>query len=148
LAAFIRLLVCVLTVAAVVAGGLQIDTEVLARQIERMQQVPFVFVQQRSLAGDLDSELAIRHRVTARKRAVTEDLLAGRTTLRQAAAEFNALDKELRFQWDRYADMHPEWSAEICCAHYVIDEVHYILRSEDKDSATKVAELEAELATW
>jgi hypothetical protein len=58
------------------------------------------------------------------------------------------LNKDLPCLWYHFAREHPEWSLEVRCAEYVIEDVDYVLSVDAQNPTEAVARLHAERNTW
>jgi hypothetical protein len=146
-----RILVSILIVSVVTIGALQLDRMALAgvsRDLITMIRSPAIMQEEGDRSQVLADDLQRMQEMIAGKRRLADELLAGRLTLRQAAAEFEALSKNAPHDWDYYAPAHPEWSLEIRCAQYVIEEVEWNLRDAKRDPQPIVKHLQAEKASW
>jgi hypothetical protein len=126
----------------------QAETSALVRDACKVPEYLSILARSRTRKQELNAKLAASHDLMARKERLGRDVLAGRLTLRQAAARFWEAAKAVDYPWDHYADSHPEWPREVRCGHYLIDQIIPILEDEGKDATPTVAKLWAEVKTW
>jgi hypothetical protein len=147
-----RILVSVTIVGGVVAGAYLLDLAALAETSCTFQGWPVDYFRLQDQSDRSKALTAQRERVQAiakQKRALAHELLAGRLTLRQAAGLYWDVSKNAPYPWDHCARNHPEWSLEVRCAKYVIEEVTSIVMDEsNRHPAELVAKLEAEKESW
>src|SRR5262249_33796987 len=105
-----------------------------------------VLVEQQRRADELEDQLADAVRRSEATEAAVKEVIAGRLTLREAAARFRALAKENPdFQWETFRRTYPGASDEERHCRQVIDAAQKALGYEPDEAAEVVTRLEAEL---
>ena len=102
--------------------------------------------EQQRRSDDLDDVMAAVVRRRALKQAVVEELLAGRITLRAAAARFRAINEAAAaFPWDEFRRAYPGSTDEERHCREVIAQMKVLRWDRPGEMAEVVARLEAEL---
>jgi hypothetical protein len=78
------------------------------------------------------------------KEQIARDVLAGRLSLRAAAAQFRVVAQTVTYDWDLYRFSQPTWSEERRCCQYVIDSVVELLFLENQEPTEAVRKLTKE----
>jgi hypothetical protein len=141
-----RLVTCVGLLGGLTALALQLDND-WAGQVRDCFSVPrnLVLLQDESVRSDeLERKQEGVTRVIARKDEIARAVIAGRLSLREAAALFREAGAGVPYDWDTALTTHPEWSLERRCCQYVISTVEYQLRCEDRDPRPVVEALTRE----
>jgi hypothetical protein len=98
------------------------------------------------LSSDLQPRVESNHRRIQAKYVVVTELLAGRVTLRAAAARFAELDADVPDVRERLAQRYPGAPAEVAWCREVIEHARSVLRARAaKQVESLVIRLEAEL---
>jgi len=142
-----RLCVVVLTVAAVVVCGVHLVKVARAPRIgpEETGAVQWLLEENRR-SEDLDSRLAVAHRLRLAKRELAAEVMAGRLTLREAAGRCHSLDLQTpNFNWEAFLRNNPGQSEGECYCWQVIRYVEELLGDRPSEAAEVCARLEAEL---
>jgi hypothetical protein len=147
----LRVLLSIVVVGGAMAGLFQLDPDELKEFGQNVAKLPSNCLEherQLDRRKALDSKQQWVQQSTERKHTLAGEVLAGRTTLRRAASQFGELSKGAPYPWDHYLESHPEWSLEVRCAQYVIDEVKDILGPEVGNATEIISRLEAEKDAW
>jgi phage FluMu protein gp41 len=75
---------------------------------------------------------------------IAKEVLAGRLSLNEAAAQFRVLANDAPYDWDHYRPTHPTWSLERRCCQYVIDHIKGLVMGQEQKYAVRMRELTKE----
>jgi hypothetical protein len=147
-----RVAVSLCIIVGALLGAVQLDLHGLAAcgdDLFKTAANPLYLQQQLAREERLNARAQQESSIVRQKRELACALVAGRLTLHQAAARFAEVSKDLPYTWDYCAACHPEWSLDMRCAHYVIEEVQEVLSERrSKDTEKIVARLREEKNTW
>jgi hypothetical protein len=146
-----RVLTGLLIIGGATLTALQLDMEALATfSTDLVHVVDNELMLQRAHGRCEELQVEFQHTQgrMAQKRQLAKEVIAGRLTLRQAAAQFEAMSRGVPYGWDHCAASHPEWPLLIRCAHYVIEQVEYEMALQPKEAPAVLAKLRAEKDAW